>query len=112
MINNENRRFDAWDKSFWERITNASCCYELSEEEKRSLESIERCLNQEAYQDRRTLLCHLSYLNSLINKLRNIRREENHICPNNVVLEFEISRVDLLSKRLIEKLENTKENQA
>ena len=104
MIENDEEKYDFEDHSFSDTVKRNSTCYSPSEVELKNIQLVEDYLDGNKYKDRHMVEVHIEYLENLLNKLQNARREEFAVCPTNVELDQEIGRVQQLSRRLAAKL--------
>ena len=104
MIDHEDEKYDFSDHSFSDIVKRNSSCYSPSEFEKKNMALIEKYLQENVYESKHSVEVHIEYIEHLLNKLQNARREELSVCPNNAKLDAEINKVQQLSRLLHSKV--------
>ena len=101
MTRCEEWRYDFEGQLLLEKIVKASTRYGLSEAERSSLATIAEYLEQGKYTSAETLETHLNYVSSLLSRLTSARRDEARLFQGSLTLESQISRLFVLSRRLV-----------
>jgi len=105
MIERDEEKFDFENKSFDEKVKRSSTCYEMEEHEKKNVKMIKEKLIAGKYNEKREVEVHLEYLDTLLNKLKRVRKEEFSFCPSNLNLDSDIAEIEELSRKLVRKYE-------
>ena len=105
MIPNEDEKFDWWNLSIADKVKNSSSLYLLQPYEVKNVQVIESYLNKNRYNSKHTAQVHLKYITRLINRLRNIRKDEVMVFPSNVNIDTEISKLTQLTNRIMAKIQ-------
>jgi hypothetical protein len=100
MIEHDEENYDFEGHSFSETAKRSSTCYEPEDSDLRNILLVEEYLNEDKYKNQHSVKIHIDYLEGLLNKLQNARKQEFSICPTNIELDGEITRVGSLLKRL------------
>ncbi len=104
MIDHEDEKYDHSDHLFSDIVKRNSSCYSPSEFEKKNMRLIEKFLQENKYESKHSVEVHIEYIEHLLNKLQNARKEEISVCPSNAELNSEINKVQQLARMLTGKL--------